>query len=187
MNVPLRPSEFRAVIVLMVLLIGGAVTPHSAVAAERPSFGQNVVGRLGIGMVSPQTPLGVRYFWTRKAGIEAGLGYTSASRGDRFKGFVVDGGWLFALAPGDRTNVFLRPGVRFLSEDMGQGTVTTVQLNAALSFEVFLSGSFSITATTGLAFDFASPPPDAPDSVDFTTLGGPFAGLGFFFYLPAGS
>ena len=166
--------------ILLVLGLCGATEP--AAAMERSRFGQDVSGRWGIGMVSPEAPVGVRYFWTRRAGLEAGLGFRSGEGQSRI---LIDGGWFLALAPGDRTNFFFRPGVRFRSDDGDEGTVTVVQLNAALAAEFFLSNAFSITTTLGVAVDFTSPPPGhGGDSVDAGTFGGPFTGLGFFFYLP---
>ena len=97
----------------------------------------------------------------------------------------MDGGLLLALAPGDRLNFYLRPGVRFRSVDASdEGATTTVFFTAALAVEVFVTRDFSITADQSLEMGFVSPP-SGPDHTDFQTQGVPWTRLGFFYYLGA--
>lgn len=101
------PTHARLTGLLAVLLGGMAMAPLAVAAESRGTFGMNVANRLGVGMVTPQTPLGLRYFWDRRAGMEVGFGFSSRSGGANT--FTLDGGGFLALAPGDRTNFFFAP------------------------------------------------------------------------------
>ena len=153
----------------------------------RTTFGRNVSGRPGIGILSGEAPLGIRYLWSPKGGVEAGFGFLRRSGVDETT-IVLEGAGLVALAPGDNLNAFARPGASFTSESGPGGTTSTVQLNLALQIEYFLSPGFSLTASTGLTLDFESGPLQAdgssPDRTRFRTEGGTLTRVGFFFYLP---
>ena len=170
----------------LLLILATVVPSQPAAAGERPAasgFGRNVSGRLGLGMLSPEAPIAVRYLFDPRLGMElgAGIGHREA----RGTTVVLDGGLLLALAPGDRLNFYLRPGVRFRSVNASdEGATTTVSFTATLSFEVFMTRDFSVTAEQGLVMDFVSPP-DGLDHTDFGTLGGPWTRLGFYYYLGA--
>jgi len=171
----------RATLLLIFLILPAS---GSALAEEEgPTFGRNVAGRVGIGVVAPEVPIGVRYCGTRRWGFEAGLGFVARTGADDLTRIILDGGGLIALAPGDRVNFYARPGARFTSENLNGKTTTTVQLNAAFSFEYFPFRDFSLTASTGLAVDFVSPP-DSPDRTSFFVVGDTVTRVGFFFYLP---
>jgi hypothetical protein len=167
-------------------LIGG---PPAASAAPRssPSYGPDVVRRIGLGMVSPETPLGVRYLTGYRTGFEVGVGWVPAEAADGTDVYM-DGGALLAMAPGHDVSFFLRPGIRFSSEHRSAGTFTTVGLSVGFSFQWFVTRDFSLTATQGLRLDLVSPPEDDPGGSDDRTrivlFGEAVPRLGFFYYLP---
>ncbi len=172
------PRLFPAL--LAALLLAGA-SP-----ARAGGFGHDVSRRLGVAMISPEVPLGVRYLFERRVGLELGLGLTARERahGDAH----LDAGILIALAPGDRVNFYLRPGARFASMHPAGAPETTVELNLGFDFEVFVAPDFSVTASQGVALDFVSAgaisSSPSEDHREFNLFGGGWPHLGFVYYLP---
>ena len=170
------------------LALGGilAAAPVAAQAASGPLFGRDVTRRIGIGMVGSQTPLAVRYLVTPRTGFQVGMGLEHHEDAGGTDVFLAGGG-LLAMAPGDRVNFYLCPGVRFASEHGPAGTTTTVGLSLGFSFEVFVTRDFSVTASQRLSLDFVSPPGDGENSRDRSVIflsGGSWPRFGFFYYLP---
>jgi hypothetical protein len=174
------------ILTTLCLVLATVWTAFPAAAAEPsapPGFGRDVSRRLGVGMVSPEAPLGGRYLFDPRLGLELGAGV------DRLNGHsttvVLDAGLLMALAPGDRINFYFRPGARFRSVDPSdEGATTTISFTASLNVEVFVTRDFSVTADQGFEMDFVSPP-SGPDHTDFAVRGAPWTRLGFFYYLGA--
>jgi len=163
---------------LVILLLALGRSP--AAAAGPQSFGRDVSGRLGLGMLSADAPLGVRYLFDPRLGLELGAGF--GRDGQHRTRVALDGGLLMALAPGDRVNFYFRPGVRFRSENPSdEGATTTIFFTAALTVEVFVTRDFSVTADQGFEMQFVSPP-TGPDHTDFDARGAPWTRLGFFYY-----
>ncbi len=121
--------------------------------------------------------------------METGIGLaTRSTDGSSRTDFALEGALLYALAPGDRTNFYLRPSAGFLSEQRADGTYSTIVLGAGLLFEVFLTRDLSVSAAQRLSIDFVGPPPgDGPASDDRVTImlrGERWPRLGFVYYLP---
>jgi hypothetical protein len=158
-------------------------------APDSPRFGRDVAGRWGLGMLSPAVPLGLRYHFDNRMGAEAGVALRSRSQGGSSRtDFTLEGALFYALAPGDRTNLYLRPAAGFFSEQRADGTYSTVVLGVGLLFEVFLTPDFSVSATQGLSIDFVGPPPGhgpaSDDRTDIALGGDRWPHLGFVYYLP---
>jgi len=169
-------------------VLAGSPFARAGAADQATPRGVDVTGRLGLGLSSSEAPLGVRYFWNRRSGMEAAVGFRSIDGPPgRRTDIVLDGAYLHALAPGEHVNFFLSPGVRFRSVDLGGEVTTTVRLGAALDVEVFLTDRFAVGARSGLFFETASPAGSAADRVDFGTTTGKWAAAGFHFYLDKGS
>jgi len=170
---------------LLGLALGFVLVPAPARADDPAPRGVDVTGRWGIGTATGDAPLGVRYLWDPRYGFDAGLGFGFFSSGSLDSRVVVEGAFLYALAPADRVNFYFRPGVQFRNEHTDAGSTTTVGLRAFLELEVFVSSSFSVDARTGLFVDSVSPPGDASNRTDWGLDSGLVTEAGFHFYLPA--
>lgn len=140
-------------------------------------------------MLSASVPIGIRYHFDHRMGAETGIGLVSRSAdGSTQTDFVLEGALLYALAPGDRTNFYLRPSAGFLSEQRSDGTYSTVVLGAGLLFEVFLTRDLSVSAAQGLSINFVGPPPGngsaSDDQIGILLRGELWPRLGFVYYLP---
>jgi hypothetical protein len=140
-------------------------------------------------MLSADIPIGVRHHFDHRIGAEIGIGLDSRSEdGSSLTDFALEGALLYALAPGDRTNLNLRPSAGFLSEERTDGTYSTIVLGVGVSFEVFLTRDLSVTAAQGVSIDFVGPPPDhgaaSEDRLAVRLRGEPWPRLGFVYYLP---
>lgn len=143
--------------------------------------GEHVIGHVGVGYFTTTAPLGIRYWFTGRSGIDAGLGFSVSKQAvpegqeiatDFGLGFEI--GYLHSLARSKNLNLFLRPGlgVRFKQIPTGavpEGgpvdaeTTTDFDLNANLSLggEMFLGGlglpNVSLTAGAGVAVALDAP------------------------------
>jgi hypothetical protein len=140
-------------------------------------------------MLSADIPIAVRHHFDHRIGAEIGIGFKSCSEGDSsLTDFALEGALLYALAPGDRTNLYLRPSAGFLSEERTDGTYSTIVLGAGLLFEVFLTRDLSVTAAQGVSIDFVGPPPGhgsaSEDRLAVRLRGEWWPRLGFVYYLP---
>jgi hypothetical protein len=167
-----------------VLFLGLAVPAEpAAVPLDTVERGVDTVGRWGVGYSTAEAPLGFRYQWSRRYGVDLGLGFRSSeASGGRETRVVLDGGFLYALAPGERVNVFARPGVQFRNLDQEDGSTTTIRLSGALDVEVFVTERMSLGARAGVRIQTTSPP-EGPNRTDFGTRHDRFAEAGFHFYL----
>jgi hypothetical protein len=170
---------WKTILPAAALILSTIVPP--AWGADGTVMGQNVAGRVGLGMLSPETPIGVRYFWTRRFGFEIGVGLQLGEHRPRY---LFEAAGLVALAPGTRTNTYLRPGVRYITSELEVEPRTTVQFSLSAGIEHFLSGSFAVTAGAGVAVDFVSPESGAGDWIEGRTVAGSWTQLGFLFYFP---
>ena len=150
------------------------------------AMAHDVTGRMGLGFVSTDAPVGLRYWVNEKIGIDAGIGFQSeevfTGVGDETESqttFVLNGGVPFIFnAMADRVNFLLRPGLQFTSYEGGTG----IELTGALEFEVFVTDDFSVSAAHGLAIMMDSP--DEGDSTtDFGLFGNNWTSFGFHYYL----
>ncbi len=177
---------------LVSALAGALLTSGTAAAAadpvsSRPTFGWDVSGRPGLGFTTPEAPIGVRYLFNPRFGMDIGVGFSRDECDTAtVNRLLLDGALLFALAPGDRLNLYLRPGARFSSEDVGSnGATTTVSFTLGLTAEVFVTRGFSVSAYQGIRADFVSPPPGrGEDRTDASFDGAPWTAFGFRYYLP---
>jgi hypothetical protein len=187
--IPERAAIFASAVLLALaaLLVGTA--PLAAAPRSRPSFGPDMVHRIGVGMMSPETPLGVRYLFSHRTGFEVGLGMNTVDLpGVDGTDVRLEGGLLLAMAPGHRVSFYLRPGIGFTSEHRTAGAYSTVGLSVGFSFEWFVTRDFSLTAAQSLRLDLVSPPKGDPagsgDRTRLGVFGSSVPHFGFFYYLP---
>lgn len=150
------------------------------------AMAHDVTGRFGLGFVSTDAPVGVRYWMNEKIGIDAGIGFSSFDGGsETYSDFVLNAGVpIIFNAMGDRVNFLIRPGIQFTTGDMAVGGEkgTDIQISGALEFEVFVTDDFSVSAAHGLMIDMLSP--DVGDSrTNFGLFGDNWTNFGFHYYL----
>jgi len=146
------------------------------------AMAHDVTGRMGLGFVSTDAPVGLRYWVNEKVGIDAGIGFSSVDMGDETATtFVLNGGVPFIFnAMADRVNFLIRPGIQFTSYEGGTG----IDLTGALEFEVFVTDDFSVSAAHGIAIDMTNPDDENLDSTtDFGLFGNNWTSFGFHYYL----
>ena len=183
-----RPGSVPGRLFVAAVLLGVLVSPPPEPArAQEPDAlprGHDVTQRWGIGAGSGDAHATLRYLWSPRYGFEAGLGFAFWGSADVDSRILLEGAFLYSLAPGERVNFFLRPGVRFANEHADRGSTSTVGLSGALEFEFFLSGSFSLGARAGLFVDAVSPPAPASNRTSWGLDSGLVTEAGFHFYLP---
>ena len=147
----------------------------------------------GLGFNSSDTPLGVRYWFSPKLGLDVGVGFFSDDDGDETStDWAVSGGLPISLIQaGDRVNLNLLPWVQYSSIDLGEDPVTDESLTGtvfdvivALEFEVFVTNDLSVSAMQGIGFSIAGG--DFESETDIATLGNNLTEFGVHYYLPGG-
>lgn len=175
----------------------------SALAAD-------VVQRFGLGFVSFRTPVGGRYWFSERVGLDITLGLDIEQREKTDPAGNLTGekesktGWsVWAGIPiiihdfGDRVSFIFNPAVRYTDPGAFEGQTTTsdgdrlgktTDLLALLEFEVFLTQDFSVSASHGLVVQIFSPElSGAKSTTDFSLVGANITQFGFHYYLPGGS
>ncbi len=148
--------------------------------ASSAVFAHDVTGRIGLGFVSSDAPIGGRYWLNEKLGLDAGIGFTSMDTGnDTNTTFVINAGLPIVLQRmNDRVNFYIRPGLEYTSLENG----STMDISGDLEFEVFVTDDFSVSASHGVAVMIVSP--DQGDSrTNFGTRGANWTNFGFHYYL----
>jgi hypothetical protein len=145
--------------------------------------------RLGLGFVSSDAPVGGRYMFSEKAGLDVGLGLSVDDEGDEsFTDWTIMFGVPINLhRVGDRVNFNFLPAFQYTSIDNGDGVDSSslMVILALLEFEVFVTADFSVGASHGLAFDIFSPPVGDSET-DISLVGFNVTNFGFHYYLPGG-
>jgi len=179
----MKPTPVVIACLAVLILAFGAGAGH-AQDTPWPERGYDVTHRWGLGAYSSDAPASVRYFWDTRYGVDAGLGFSiEDNEGRNRTEIVLDGGFLYALAPGQRVNFFLRPGVQFRNLSAENGTTSTIRLSGAFEAEFFLTQSLSLGARTGVFVDSVSPAGSGGDRADGGTYRGFVTEAGFHFYL----
>jgi len=130
----------------LVLLLVLAAPASAQEWAER---GHNVSGRPAVRLAMADTPLGVRYFWQERYGADAAIGFSLGTDSDT--AVNLEGGFLYSLAPGERVNFFLRPGLGFQSAARDSLTLTTVSFSLSTELEFFATQDLSFSAGVGVS------------------------------------
>jgi hypothetical protein len=146
------------------------------------AMAHDVTGRMGLGFVSTDAPVGLRYWVNEKIGIDGGIGFSSQDLGEETAtSFVLNAGVPFIFnAAGDRVNFLIRPGLKYSSFE----TYSQIELSGALEFEVFVTDDFSVSAAHGIAIDMTNPDDENLDSTtDFGLFGNNWTSFGFHYYL----
>jgi hypothetical protein len=164
-----------------------AAAPEQTTPEEAPPNGS-------LGFHQIDAPLGIRWWFGPKVGLDLGLGYTSNEAGDeRFSSYTIDAGVPIALKRWSRLNFILRPGILYSSQQVdvepGPGVTkendTGLAVLAELEAEVFLADRLSVSAAHGFGF-FTEDPAVGESTTDYGTIGSNFSHIGFHLYLWGG-
>ena len=156
------------------------------------AYAHDVAKRIGLGFNSSDTPLGVRYWFSPKVGLDVGLGFFVDDDGDESStDFAVSAGLpINLIQAGDRVNLNFLPWVQYSSIDLGEDpsgeslTGTVFDIIAGLEFEVFVTNDLSVSALQGVGFSMAGG--DFESETDIATLGNNLTEFGVHYYLPGG-
>lgn len=155
-----------------VLADSGEVAPSDTIP--------DVVGHLGFGYFTTTAPIGVRYWFSEKMGVDAGLGLNIrkpavAEGTDRDTDIALglEVGYLHSLAKSRNLHLFARPGLGLRQASVAGVSDFDVTLNGSLAGEMFLTalGWPNVSLTAGLGVNVAIDKPEDNDT-----------GFGFSFY-----
>jgi len=151
----------------------------------------DTMGRFGLGFVSTDVPIGGRYWFSDKIGVDFGFGVSSTDLGDSSSTDFVFGAGLpiNVMNMGDRVNMHLSPELKYQAFDVPEGSglqSSEIDVLVVLEFEVFVTNDFSVSASHGLGFQIASYEDFGTQSVDSTTdwgsVGSNITDFGFHYY-----
>lgn len=153
--------------------------------------------RLGVGFRSPRAPVGIRWWYTRDAALDAAVGFTSTvNSGVRLNRYVTQVAFPFVLHHWSRFGAQLRPGFEYTLEDQirypapyvySKAQDHFVQANLEIEAEAFLVDHLSVSGSFGVAMahrNFGET--GIRDETSWSTLGGNFSEVGFHFYFGPG-
>jgi hypothetical protein len=155
------------------------------------AFAHDTTKRLGLGFISTSSPIGIRYWFSPKIGLDIGAGINvndnAGGSGEKATDWAISGGLPINLITiGDRVNLHFLPWVQYSNIDLIDDTASQFDIVAALEFEVFVTKDLSVSASHGFDFQMYSPPGDADSETDINTFGANITDFGVHYYLPGG-
>jgi hypothetical protein len=157
---------------------------------------KDMAKRFGLGFVTTDAPVGGRYWFSPKAGIDVGFGLTSTQelQGDDTKktqtGWQARIGIPFVLIPaGDRVNFMFDPSFTYKDPGLENSDLKYYVIQGALEFEFFVSDDFSVGASHGINVEITSGIPEntgtgTTSTTDFNLFGNNVTQFGFHYYFP---
>jgi opacity protein-like surface antigen len=195
------------------LLLVAAGSAHAAAAGSMGGIGfrsldgpSNTLVGSGLPISFTTSPaIGVRHWFSEKAGVDLAIGFTTLSvevsppttKTDEGTGFVFDAGIPWALKKWEKVSFIFRPGVTYgTAEAKDKQTVTPpnkltsslLSVSGELEVEWMVTDRVSVSAAHGIAYrdvelkDNASPENKAKIK-GWDTTGNNFTQLGFHVYL----
>jgi hypothetical protein len=162
------------------------------VALPTLASAKDLTGRFGLGDYDSDAPIGMRYWFSPKLGLDLGLGYQSNDLGaENATNFFVDAGMPYVVVGTERANFFVRPSISYgMIDDRNFGTLNLNESWNRFRFlvepgaEVFVGDHFSLEASHGFGVELLQAPDqyNQDDLVSFSTLGRGISELGFHFY-----
>jgi len=172
-----------------------SILPMSARADEEPG----AVHKSGsIGFHQAAAPLGVRWWLAgQKAAIDLGVGFSSDPSllypNKHLRTLAISGGIPICVQSWSRMHVLIRPGVLYQTQQLDAGagppaaftteSEKTLTISGEIEAEAFLLENFSVSASTGIAYESFDPGFGDPKEKSFRTVGGNFTTVGFHAYL----
>jgi hypothetical protein len=170
------------------LVVAFCILAAPAIAAE------DMTGRIGLGFVHWDAPIGGRYWFSPKVGVDLNFGFdiNEVDQGGgetaSFTDWRIMGGLPINVQNmAERVHFNFLPAIQFATFDNGDGndSDTEISIILALEFEVNVTPDFTVAASQGLAFDLFSPGADGAESTtDISTFGLNVTEFGFHYYLP---
>ena len=144
--------------------------------------------RFGLGFNTSDSPIGGRYWFSPKVGLDIGFGvFVDDDGGESTTDWTISGGLpINIIDVGERVNFNFLPWVQYANLDFGDETGSLMTILAALEFELFVTKDFSVSASHGVGFDMYSPPGDGDSETDISTFGENVTQFGVHYYLPGG-
>ena len=151
-----------------------------------------------IGFHNSSAPLGVRWWLVEeKYALDLGLGFHSEKAlpdypSEKVTGWALDLGLPIVLKSWDQLHVLFRPGILFGSQKVvvtsppvafDTENEKTVNISGEIEVEAFLHKNFSVSASTGIAYESVDPPGAGEKFTSFSTIGNGFTNVGFHVYL----
>ncbi|HZI89471.1 MAG TPA: hypothetical protein VFD83_03360 [Candidatus Polarisedimenticolia bacterium] len=151
---------------------------------------------VGVGFHETTAPLGVRWwFGEQKIGVDLGLGFGSDPSftypDEKLTHYAISAGVPIVLTSWDRVHVLFRPGILYESQQV-EATVfpapfdteneKTMTISGVIEAEAFLLENFSVSASTGVAYESFDPGFGLDKENSFRTVGGNFTNVGFHVY-----
>lgn len=146
-------------------------------------------GKVGIGFIHYETPLGVRIVMNEKVGLDLSFGFGTENDGD-VTNFNFMGAVPISLIKTEKANFNVMPGFSYMNmgapSGSSAGSASVIDIFAALEVEFFLTESFAVNANHGFAISMYDSGIDGADSsTDFGSFGNNWTNIGFHFYLPS--
>jgi len=175
-----RKKEDKVKKIFFITLVMGLVASSA--------FAHDTTKRFGLGFVSSSSPIGFRYWFGPKLGLDVGFGISVDDQGsESFTDWSFSAGLPISLLKvGDRVNLHLLPWVQYTSVDLGTDTESVFDVVGALEMEVFVTNDFSLSASQGVDIQMTSPPSPADSETDISTFGTSLTEFGFHYYLGGG-
>lgn len=149
----------------------------------------------GIGFHETIAPLGFRHwFGSQKVGLDLGLGFSSEPGvlfpDKHLKNWALSAGVPIVIQSWPRVHVMLRPGVTYQSQQFETSPLVfdtdsekTLNIKAEIEGEGFIFENFSVSASTGIAYESFKPGSGLDKETSFRTLGGNWTEVGFHLYI----
>lgn len=185
---------FRRIPAALAVLSLVSLLPVSARADDGSAEHKNG----SIGFHQAVAPLGVRWWLAnQKVAIDLGAGFRSdpsVTYGDKhLTSLAISAGVPILVQSWSRMHVLVRPGVLYQTQqvDAAAGlpapfateSVKTLTISGEIEAEAFLLENFSVSASTGIAYESFDPGFGGDKEKSFRTVGGNFTTVGFHAYL----
>ena len=161
---------------------------------------KDMSGRFGLGYFTSDAPIGMRYWFGPKLGVDLGFGFavidgvpafpaTTPPSTETAMDFTIEAGLPYVIHSSEQANLFLRAGgVLGITDDrlvIGGGTTdetwTTFDILFGPGAEVFFGDNFSLEGTHGFLINVVSPPVGDSET-NFGTVAGSVTEIGFHYY-----
>ena len=152
------------------------------------AFAHDMTKRIGLGFISTDSPIGIRYWLSPKVGLDLGFGIrvddNAGGSGESATDWSLSGGLPINLITiADRVNLHFLPWVQYTNLDFVTDTGSQFDIVAALEFEVFVTKDLSVSASHGVDFQMFSPPGNGDSETDINTFGANITDFGVHYYL----
>jgi hypothetical protein len=168
------------------------------VALPALASAKDMTGRFGLGYFTDNAPIGVRYWFSPRVGLDVGFGFSSVDgvpavpatmppSTESAIDFTIEAGVPYIVHSSERANLFLRAGgLLSITDDRLRGgttdeTWTTFDILLGPGAEVFFGDHFSLEASHGIRINIDSPPV-GDSQTSFGTVSGSISELGFHYY-----